>query len=219
MEKDKPNKKKQKKSTFKEFWRWPLIVLVTALALSFGFSVASQYALSGTGIAVSVVVIVVFIGISIVADIVGLAVTVADIAPFRAMGAKKVRGSKESIDLIKNADKVSSICADVIGDICGILSGAAGSVLTLCLLPESLGQGVEVLIASAVSAVIAALTIFGKALGKKYAIRNSEKITLILGKVVSLFCPQNPQKKKQHKKDKSQGEENEEKLNEKSFNE
>lgn len=197
MEKDnKKSAKKTKTSTFKEIWRWPLIVLVTALCLSFGFGVASQYALSGAGIAVSIVVIVVFILIAIITDMVGVAITVADEAPFRAMAAKKVRGAKESIKLIKNAEKVASISADVIGDICSILSGAAGSTLTIVFVANAQNQLVAVLIASAVSAVIAALTIFGKAMGKKYAMGRSEKIVLILGKIASIFCSQKHLKKK-----------------------
>ena len=55
-------------------------------------------------------------------DIIGVAVTVANEHEFHAKATKKVKGSKDSIKLIRNAPKVANICADVIGDICGVLS-------------------------------------------------------------------------------------------------
>lgn len=205
MDTDKPKKKttkkeKTQKSKFSAVWKWPLLVLVMALSLSFAFGVASEYALSGAGIAVSIVVIVVFIMIAIITDMIGVAVTVAQVGPFRAMASKKVRGAKESIKMIKNAEKVASVSADILGDICSILSGSAGATVTAVFIMNAQNQFVAVLIASAVSAVIAGLTIFGKALGKNYAMNNAEKIVLILGKVASIFHSQKDNKKKDEKK-------------------
>lgn len=193
----KPKTKKQKnkvQSKFSYWWRWPLIVLVLSFCMSLVFGVASELALSGAGVVVAVIVIVVFIVISIFADMVGVAVTAADLQPFRAMASKKVRGAKESISLIKNADKVASVCADVIGDICGILSGAAGATVAVALINGTMSNFVTVVIASLVSAVIAALTIFGKALCKKYSMKYCEKIILIIGKFFSIFHVQKKQK-------------------------
>lgn len=205
MDTDKTKKKTTKKekvhkSKFSAVWKWPLLVLVMALSLSFTFGVASEYALSGAGIAVSIVVIVVFISIAIITDMIGVAVTVAQVGPFRAMASKKVRGAKESIKMIKNAEKVASVSADILGDICSILSGSAGATVTAVFIMNAQNQFVAVLIASAVSAVIAGLTIFGKALGKNYAMNNAEKIVLILGKVASIFHSQKDNKKKDEKK-------------------
>ena len=171
--------------------------------MSLSFSILSEFALSGAGIAIAIVVIVVFIMIAILTDMIGVAVTAASIEPFRAMAAKKVRGAKESIKLIQNADRVSSVISDVVGDICGILSGAAGATVAASIIFSPSSSFIEILIASLVSAVIASLTIFGKAFCKKYAISHSEKIVLILGKFVSLF---HFQKKKGHKKSKSKSE-------------
>ena len=202
MEKDKKSNKNKKVSKFTIWRRWPLIILICALCLSFSFSVISQYALSDAGVAISIVVIIVFIIIAIITDMIGVAVTVASLEPFRAMASKKVRGAKESIRLIKNAEKVASISADVIGDICSILSGAAGTTLTVMFVRGAQSTA-EIMIASAVSAVIAALTIFGKAMGKQIAMNKSEAIVLILGKIASIFHPKNGQNKKERaKKDK-----------------
>ena len=194
---NKNKKEKNKKpSKFSYWWRWPLIVLLLSFCLSLAFGVVSELALSGAGIAISIVVIIVFIVVSIFADMVGVAVTAADFEPFRAMASKKVRGAKEAINLIKNADKVASICADVIGDICGILSGAAGATVTIALINDGMSNFMTIFIASMVSAVIAALTIFGKAFFKKYSMKHCEKIIILIGKILSIFHRQKKPKQK-----------------------
>ena len=47
---------------------------------------------------------------------------------YHAMSSKKIKGAKKAVSFKKNADKVSSFCNDVIGDICGIISGSAGEI-------------------------------------------------------------------------------------------
>ena len=69
---------------------------------------------------------------------IGVAVTAADEKPFHSMSAQKVRGARVAITLKRNADKVGSFCNDVIGDICGIISGSAGVMVALSL-SESFG--------------------------------------------------------------------------------
>ena len=181
MEKEMKN---NKKSIFREYFRWPLIVLVASLFLSFSFSFLSELALNNANLIAAILVIVAFMFISVITDIIGVAVTAADEGPFRSMASRKIKGAKEGIILIKNADKVASIIADILGDICGILSGAAGAVVTAKLISNVSGDMMVVLIASAVSAFIAAVIIFGKAMGKKIAMDNCDNIVLILGKIL-----------------------------------
>ena len=201
---EKEDKTGKKKSVFAEYWRWPLLVLIIATSLSFSFSILSEMTMTGTSVAIEILVIIAFILIAILTDIIAVAVTVAKIGPFRAMASKKVRGSKEAIKLVQNAEKVASVTADIIGDICAILSGSAGAALAMVFIGQNEGSFIAVIIASAVSAVVAGLAIFGKALGKKYAIKNSEKIVLVMGKVVSVFHKKKKKQKKvklQDKKD------------------
>lgn len=179
-------KVREQKSFFKEYLRWPLIVLFTAMIISLSFSVLSEIALDGSTLAVAIAVIVVFMVISVLTDIIGVAITAVDITPFRSMSAKKVSGAKEAIVLIKNADKVASVVADILGDICGILSGAAGAVVTNLFLEEVTGDLEQIFIASVVSAVIASVIIFGKALGKKFSLNHCDSIVLLLGKFVKV---------------------------------
>ena len=79
--------------------------------------------------AILILVLVILLGILF--DIIGVAVTVANEEEFHAKATKKVDGAKTSIKLIKNAPRVANICADVIGDICGVLSGAVGTLISI----------------------------------------------------------------------------------------
>jgi len=120
-------KSKSKKSKNKSSWIWPLIVLILAISLSLSFSMLSELVLSRSTIIIAIIVIFVFITLAILTDMIGLAVASSNIEHFTAMAARKVKGSKQAIHLVKSADKVSSILNDVVGDVCGILSGAAGA--------------------------------------------------------------------------------------------
>ena len=75
----------------------------------------------------------------------GVAVAASALEPFVAMASKRVKGSREAISLVKNAEKVSSFASDVVGDICGILSGAVGAALVIKIY-ASAGNFTEVLI-------------------------------------------------------------------------
>ena len=205
---DNPKKNQKKK---KKYFRWPLIVLVLSFSLSMAFGVLSEVALNGAGIAISVIVIVVFLIIAIITDMIGVAIASCDIKNFRAMASRKVRGAKEAIMLYKHADMVSSIFADILGDICSILSGAAGAAVTTRLITSAMSDFTGVVVASLVSAVIASLLIFGKALMKRYSMNHSDKIILIIGKILSIFHRQKPKKSK-NKNDKKSPLNNEEIL-------
>jgi len=183
----KGKKQKQKKSTFVQYFRWPLIVLCIVLVVSFSFGVVSEIALSNASLAIAIIVILVFLVISILTDIVGVAITAVDIKPFRSMSAKKVSGAKEAVVLIKNAGKVASIFADIMGDVCGVLSGSAGAVITAIYLQNVTTELEAVLIASLVSAIIAGAIIASKAFCKGWAIKNCNQVILVLGKIIKVL--------------------------------
>ena len=90
------------------------------------------------------------------------------------MASKRVKGSTHSVKLLKNSDKLASICNDVIGDVCGVVSGSAG-VLVANTLADMLNKDVT-LVVLITTAIIASLTITGKACGKSIAIKNSENL-------------------------------------------
>lgn len=179
--------KKVKKLNKNETWLWPFKFLIISFALSMFFGVSSELLLSNAGIIISIVIIIFFMSISVLTDTIGVALTCCNIQPFRAMASRKVRGAKESIRLLDNVDKVSVICSDVIGDVCGILSGAAGATIIVKFAISPDATALSIIVASLISSLIASFTIFGKALGKKYAIKNCNKVVLVVGKMLSVF--------------------------------
>lgn len=165
--------------------KWIIEIVVMAFAISFGLSFVSQTTIPKLSTWVGVIITLLFIVIGIIFDIVGVAVNSADEKVFHSMNARQVKGSKVAVKFKKNADKVSSFCNDVIGDICGIISGAAGTTIAVNI-ANSLN--VELLFVNlTVAAIIAALTIGGKAMGKSFAMNKSDIILYEFAKIVSIF--------------------------------
>ena len=160
---------------------WPLIVTILAFTISLLFSFMSESVMPNVGI----MILILFIFIGIIFDMIGVAVTSSNEEPLHAMSSKKIKGAKKAVSFKKNADKVSSFCNDVIGDICGIISGSAGvSVAKGLASTFNLNIFYTGLI---VTALIAALTIGGKAFCKRIAIDNNHKIVYMTAKVISKF--------------------------------
>ena len=156
-----------------------------AVALSAVLSLASESMLSGAGVAAALLMLAVFIGLGILFDIIGVAVTSADPRPFHAMASPKEKGAKQSLMLLRNAERVASVCNDVVGDICGIVSGATGAVIVTQLQWALSLQ--SVLISVGVTALISGMTIGGKALGKTVAIKKSTQVVYWSGRFLNLF--------------------------------
>ena len=165
--------------------KWIMLVLILSFGLSIGMSLVSSAIIPKINIFVGIFIILLFIVISIIFDMIGVAITASDETPFHSMASKKVKGSTNSVRLLKNSDKLASICNDVIGDVCGVVSGSAG-VLVATTIADIFDFNVSITVLI-ITAIIASLTITGKALGKSVAIKNSEKITFRVGKVISTF--------------------------------
>lgn len=177
------NKKKTKMGIA---WGYPLKVLIITLALSFMLNMSSETLLSNMGLVMSFFILVVFISISILFDMIGVSVTAGDLDPFLSRVAKNERGAKESLKLLKNAEKVSSFCCDIVGDSCGILSGAVGASIAIKLCAKT-GDFASIVLATLISSVITSITVFGKAVFKSIAVNKWEKIVLKVGKFLNLF--------------------------------
>lgn len=165
--------------------KWILIVTMIAFFISLGFSFLSETIMPNANVILAIIIILLFIFIGILFDMVGIAITLADISTFNSMAAKKVKGANLAIKLIKNSEKASSFCNDVIGDICGIVSGSAGVALSV-ILSNTFNLNLFA-ITLTITAVIAALTIGGKAIGKATAINRSTYILFGFSKVLSIF--------------------------------
>ena len=177
-----PTKGKQGKSSS----RWAVQVFFIAVTLSAVLSFASDQALDGAGLAVAFVVLLAFILLGIVFDIIGVSVTAADEKPFHSMAARKTPGAREALNLIRKADKVSSFCNDVVGDICGIISGSTSAVIVVQM-QAVFGFLPVVVLSLAVTALTSGLTIGGKALGKSFAIAKSTAVLQLVGRFLHLF--------------------------------
>ena len=162
---------------------WPLRVFFLAVALSALLSFFSSTALSGAGYVVAILVLLAFIALGIVFDMVGVAVTAADPKPFHSMAAHKEKGGREAIRLLQNANQVSSVCNDVVGDICGIVSGSTAAVIVVQLQRDF--STTSILISIGVTALISGITIGGKALGKSVAINDCTKVVYRVARIMN----------------------------------
>ena len=178
-------RRKEKKDKAKPDFKWILTIMVLSFVISLVFSLASEVALPNVPVIVGIIIVILFIFLGIVFDMIGVAVTSADEKPFHSMNARKVPGADVAVKFKKNADKVSSFCNDVIGDICGIVSGSAGAMIALSI-ADALDTN-KFIVSLLVTAFIASLTISGKAMGKSYAINKSNLILYKFSKSVSYF--------------------------------
>ena len=177
--------KKSKKLKIKPDWHWITTIFGTTIGISAAMSFLSNEMLSGGGLILSFAVLLVIILIGILFDIIGVSVTAAEEKPFHSMAAKKVPEAREALKMLRRAERVSSFCNDVVGDICGVISGSAAAVIAskaITGMSPVLGSVVQLLL----SAVVAGLTVGGKAFGKSIAMNNSTAIIHAAAKVMYL---------------------------------
>ncbi len=167
--------------------KWVVCITMLAFLLSVFMTTFSDILLRKSTIVVAFIILIAIIFIGILFDIIGVAVTVADEKPFHSMAASKVKGAKQSLALIRNASKMASICNDVIGDICGIVSGTSAAFIVTQLDFGNGGLVDATLFSVILSGIVASLTIGGKAFGKELAIRNSKRIITIIGRLLAIF--------------------------------
>ncbi|MEA3321073.1 MULTISPECIES: hypothetical protein [unclassified Bacillus (in: firmicutes)] len=171
---------------WKDAINWSLAIAVITLVLAAIFSIVSTYLLSGVTWAVGMVIVFIIVFIGIFFDMLGIASTAADETPFHAMAAERVNGSKQAIQIVRNADRFASFCNDVIGDISGIISGTASAIVVISF-TLSVGQTEDSLfhyiVAVVFTSVVAAVTVGGKAFGKSMAIRYSTPILFQVGRL------------------------------------
>lgn len=177
--------KNKKTKTNKKRNNWVFITIIFTFFISCAMSFISEMVIPNVNVIFCLLLIVFFIFLGIIFDIIGVAITTADKKVFHSMSSKKIKGSKKAISLIDKKDKVSNFCNDVIGDICGIVSGSAGLVVAIEI-SNKLGCS-ETIVTLLTTSIIAALTIGGKALGKGFAVNESEYIVSKVTKFLNIF--------------------------------
>ena len=171
--------KKQKHAMIK----WVVTIFPITIVISGTISLISDELMDRSSIGVAFLILRVIILIGIIFDTIGVAVTSADETPFHAMAARKVPGAREAIRLLRKAERVSSICNDVVGDICGVVSGSASAVIAVQIL-QNFDFSWPRMISLLMSALVAGLTVGGKAIGKTFAVNSSTAIVHGVGKTI-----------------------------------
>ena len=170
-------------------FKWVFIVTILAFVISILMTLFSTVTLKNVSLLVAILITFFFIVLGIIFDIIGVAVTSGDEVAFHSMSARKVKGGKIGVRLLKNTEKVSSVCCDVIGDVCGIVSGTSGVVIVSLII--KLTDINELLVSLLVTGLISSLTIGGKALGKGIAINKSKEIVTMVSKILTMFSKEN----------------------------
>ena len=175
--------------------KWVITIFFVTIFISGMISLVSDEVMANSSVAVAFVILLAIIFLGIIFDIIGMAVATADEKPFHSMAARKVPGAHEAIKLLRNAERVSSICNDVVGDICGVVSGSASATIAALIL-TNVQVGWPRGISLVMSALVAGLTVGGKAIGKTIAVNSCTDIVHLVGRVIHTWNKLFTKKKK-----------------------
>ena len=163
----------------------------TAIRIAFGVLLVS-FALNmsagaahGISLPLSFMLLLMTVLAGVTFDIIGTAVAAATEPPIHAVASKRLTGGAEALRLVRNAPQVANFCNDIVGDVCGTLSGAlaAASASSLAL---ATGSNTTVVLATTV-ATVAMLTVTLKYISKSYAMKEAEHVILLAGRVIAFF--------------------------------
>ena len=163
--------------------KWVITIFFATMFISGSISLLSDVLMENSTMAVAFLILLVIILVGILFDIIGMAVATADEKPFHSMAARKVPGAQEAIRLLRNAERVSSICNDVVGDICGVVSGSASATIAAQILRNFEFTWPQI-VSLLMSALAAGLTVGGKAMGKSFAVNSCTWIVHSVGRVI-----------------------------------
>ena len=166
--------------------RWVVTIFFVTILVSGLISLLSEEIMSVSTMFVAFCILLAIIFIGIIFDVIGVAVTSAEEKPFHSMAARKVPGAQDAIRLLRNAERVSSICNDVVGDICGVVSGSASATIAAQML-QNFEFSRPRMVALAMSALVAGLTVGGKAVGKTVAMNSCTAIVHTVGRILYRF--------------------------------
>ncbi len=203
MKSDIPGQKPKQKKNKTVNVKWIATIFLSTVVISALFSTVSNALLGEAALIPAFFILLAIILVGILFDIIGVAVTAADPKPFHSMAAHRVPGAQEALKMLKNAEKVSSFCNDVVGDICGVISGtASASIVILMLSGLGAGSGIGRVLEILMAALVSGLTVGGKAIGKTFSIQQSTKIVHMAALVVYYVknFPKNVKKLFQKKK-------------------
>jgi len=165
---------------------WAIATLFITFLLSAMFNLFSTSVTKNASIYVALIILLFIIAVGILFDLIGTAITTAEETAFHSLSSRKIKGARAAIRLIRAKDKASNFCNDIIGDICGIVSGSAAAAI-IAYLTINAKSSYEFLISLVITGFVAALTVSGKALGKTVAIKHNNSIVYFVAKMLSFF--------------------------------
>ncbi len=163
---------------------WIIKVSILTFCMAVMMSTLSESLLRNVSLFPAFLVLLGIILVGIVFDAIGIAVATANEKPFHSMAAQRVPSAKYSVSLIRNAGPVSNFCNDVIGDIAGIISGAAIAIILVQIIALDLPIVNTALLSVSFSGIVASLTVGGKAVGKEVALSHWKSIVGAVGKIL-----------------------------------
>lgn len=156
-------------------YKWAVIITLWTFFISVILTLVSNVIMPKANISTAIVILMLFVSAGVFSDMIGLAIATANESPFHSMAAHRVGGARNAIFLIRNAEKVSNFFNDVVGDIAGIISGSTTAIIVLRITQV---YGYDSIIVSLIfTGFVAAITVGGKAIGKGFALKNSNKVT------------------------------------------
>lgn len=166
-------------------YKWIFTVFLLSFFLAMFFTFVAETVISNVSLIAGIIITLIIVFIGIICDMVGVAASTVKIEPFNAMASKKIKEAKTALMLIRNKDKVSSIFCDVVGDVCGVITGSAGAAIIVGIVLISHMN--TLLVSLVIMGLLSTLTITGKAIGKNIAMNNSTKIIRFVAKILSIF--------------------------------
>jgi hypothetical protein len=174
------NNKKNRRRT-----RWIVAITAWTFILAVIIGIITNYSVNRIqSLTASFIILLIVVSMGVVFDLVGTAAAAANIAFLNAKAARRVVGAKYGVFLVKNAEQVANFCNDVIGDVSGVISGGLAAVIVLKIIMYYSYTETEILLSILVTALVAAITVGGKAWGKVIAIRHSTEVMLLAGLVI-----------------------------------
>jgi hypothetical protein len=164
---------------------WLAAITIFSFIIACILTVTLSYFSQRIDVIFSIAILIFIILINIIFDIVGIAVAAADEEPFHSIAARKIYGAKRAIWVVKNASKVSNFCNDVIGDICGVISGIFASYIVLVFVTNF--EANEIVLGAIFFGLVTAFTVGGKAIGKDIAISNSNYIVYKFAEILNFI--------------------------------
>jgi len=166
--------------------RWVVVITIYSFFLAIIFGFITQYSLSEIrSLVAAFALLFLVVAIGVIFDLVGTAAAAAKAGPLNAKAARRVVGARRGVYLVKNAEQVANFCNDVAGDISGVVSGTLAAILVFRIAVTVSADQAEFYLGIMLTALVAALTVGGKAWGKIIAINHSTEVMLIVGALIT----------------------------------